>query len=205
MIVNWAMCFTFPPCMVDTCRSRPCAANVCPPVKTSTLTLSGKCCIFRCWLYICDMKSIYAGAAPGCLLRGGQNVSRAAPALNKSLSVGGGTPTHFFSDFQKFSQIFNGVGVLSWPWPTAKLTSNKKKIIIIIIIIKKKKKKKKINCPPPGAAPVYMYKDARKCPQARTPPPPPLAWRCHWKVCGWEGKKKSDSQYGFYVNQRHGR
>ena len=73
---------------------------------------------------------VVSGAAPGCLLRGGK-ISREpnyfAPALKKSLS--GGDWHIFFFRLQiilRGKKIHNGVGVLSWPWPTAELTSKKK-------------------------------------------------------------------------------
>ena len=73
-----------------------------------------------------------AGAAPGCLLRGGggerkiaKNVSLtavralkfcASPEKVARRGGGGGTPTHFFPTSNIFPNIFhNGVGVPSWP------------------------------------------------------------------------------------------
>ena len=80
---------------------------------------------------------LYAGAAPGCLLRGGggggQNVSlllrdakNFAPALKKPLGGGGGLQHIFF----RLQKLFNGVRVVS-SWPlTAELISKKKNIYI---------------------------------------------------------------------------
>ena len=75
---------------------------------------------------------------------GGQN-------CQKSLSGGWGGTRPLFSDFN----FFYGVGVLSWTWPTAELTSKKKKIYI------------------------YISKTIGGGATAPLPPPPP-PWRRHW-------------------------
>ena len=83
--------------------------------------------------------ALLSGAAPGCLLRGGGGkMSRYCCASQKICASrgkvaqrggGGGGLRHIFFPTSKNSQnIFhNGVGVLSWPWPTAELTSNNNK------------------------------------------------------------------------------
>ena len=76
---------------------------------------------------------LQAGAAPGCLLRGGK-LSRYCCASPQKVAQrgwgGGGTLAHFFFRLQKnFNKNFqNGVGVVSsWPWLTAELTCKEKK------------------------------------------------------------------------------
>ena len=117
----------------------------------------------HCMLFSIKHKQQKAGAAPGCLLRGGggQNVSLLlrepqifAPALTKSLGGGGGDSNKiFFPTSKNFQKIFhNGVGYYRGHdrplgWQAKKKEKQKRKII-------------------GGHLPA--------------PLPPPPSWRRHW-------------------------
>ena len=80
----------------------------------------------------------YTGAAPGSLLRGGGGECLATAARAQKFCAspekvvqwggGGGELRHIFFLTSKIfhNNFHNGVGGLSWPWPTAELTSKKK-------------------------------------------------------------------------------